>query len=521
MRLSVADIAKAVSGEALAGSESSERIIEGVTWDSRTVAQGCLYVALPGERVDGHDFVSAALKAGAGCVLVTRMLDTATLEEATLRGAAVFRVHDAQDALASLAGAWRARLGGRVIGLTGSSGKTTTKNLVRDVLDASFAVTATTGNQNNELGVPNTLLSACLTDQAVVVEMGMRGMGQIHELCSFVRPDWGLVSNVGSSHMELLGSRENIARAKAELLESLPEGGWAFLNADCDFTAFMRSHARLDERGVHVALFDGSLEAGRRMGAFVQGREEVVGAGSAGDALVWAEDVALDEGGHPSFTLCARGFSRAVLENLSVAPSEAGEPPSPEDDTTQRVECRLRLCGMHNVSNACSAAAVGLAMGMPLQVVSEALSRAVPESGRAQVLSTASGVTVVDDSYNANPDSMRASLRTFAAMEVKGKKVAVLGDMGELGPFSEEGHRQVGVDAAQAGVEMLVCVGPLAQGIAGAATEAGLASEVVFCVADADEALARVKPLLCEGDAVLVKASHSVGLERVVEGLAS
>ena len=507
MQMSVSDIAKAVSGKALVPSAPADRIIDGITWDSRTVSCGCAYVALPGERVDGHAFVQAALEAGAGCVLVTRVPDEDVLRDAERREASVLQVEDAQDALAKLAGAWRASLNGKVIGLTGSSGKTTTKNLVRDVLAAPFAVSATSGNQNNELGVPNTILSAQPTDDAVVVEMGMRGLGQIRELCSFVQPDWGLVVNVGTSHMELLGSRENIARAKAELFEAVPAGGWAFVNAADDYAAFMREHARLSERGVRVALFDGSADAAARMNALAKGDASKVEAGRAGDALVWAEDVSLDAEGCPCFMLCASGFPTPAADGAA------------REGEVRRVSCHMRLRGMHNVSNACSAAAVGCAMGMPLETIARALSSAQPESGRAQVLSTSSGVTVVDDSYNANPDSMRASLRTFAAMSVRGRKIAVLGDMGELGSFSEQGHRQVGEDAAKAGIDTLVCVGPLSQGIACAAAEAGLASDAIICVADAAEALARVAPLLCEGDAVLVKASHSVGLERVVEGL--
>ncbi len=500
MRLSIAEIIDVTGGKAVVAASDAQASACAVTWDSREAGEGCLYVALPGERVDGHDFVEAAIRAGAACALVSREPAEAALGAARAAGAAIVEVADTQQALVDLARCWRTRLGGRVIGLTGSSGKTTTKNLVRDVLSAAFPVTATSGNQNNELGVPRTLLAASADDGAVVVEMGMRGSGQIEHLCEYAHPDWGLVVNIGTSHMELLGSRENIARAKAELFEALPEGGWAFLNGDDDFAGFMREHARLDERGVRVAVFDGSPDAAERMRAVSAG-EGSAGAARCGDALAWAEEIDLDDAGCASFTLCLAGF------------------PGQEEGCTERVRCKLSLRGLHNVGNACSAAAVGRACGMTPDAIAGALGAAQPESGRAQVLRTAAGVTVVDDSYNANPDSMRASLRTFAALKAQGRKIAILGDMGELGPVSEEGHAQVGYDAASAGVDLLVCVGPLARGIANAAVETGLAAERVVCVEDAAAALAYARPLVGKGDAVLVKASHSVGLEKVVEGL--
>lgn len=496
MRLSIAEIVQATDGE-LVVAPATETLACDLTWDSRTASAGCAYLALPGEKVDGHSFAAAAIRSGAVCTLVEQDPSKEALAAAREAGAAIVRVADTRIALTDLARAWRAKIGARVIGLTGSSGKTTTKNLVRDVLSAAFAVTATSGNQNNELGVPKTVLGASEDDDALVVEMGMRGMGQIEQLCGFVKPDWGIVVNVGTSHMELLGSRENIARAKAELLEALPSGGWAFLNGDDDFALFMRERARLDERGVRVAVFDGSLSAAQRMAPACGTACD--GVAKPQDARVWAEDIDLDEGGRPSFMLHAAGFPDMVQAELAV--------------------CGLSLRGLHNVGNACAAAAVGLAMGMSLDAVARALSGAQAENGRAQVVLCASGAMIVDDSYNANPDSMRASLRTFAAMNAAGRKIAVLGDMGELGPFSQEGHRQVGRDAAAAGLDELVCVGPLARGIAQAAIEAGFPCDRVSCVDNAAGALEAVSGTVAAGDAVLVKASHSVGLERVVEGL--
>ena len=518
----------------------------GLSWDSRTVASGDVYVALAGERVDGHAFVEQAARAGAACALVTQDLGQDVLDAVQARGCAVVKVADAYAALERLAGAWRNRLRGTVVGVTGSTGKTTMKNLIRDVLAAGGSVTATQGNRNNELGVPATVLSARADDDAVVVEMGMRGLGQIEQLCSFVRPDWGIVVNVGTSHMELLGSRDNIARAKGELLDALPAGGWAFLNGDDGYAAWQRQHARLDERGVRVAVFDGNAEHARAMAQAAAG---VSGEGPArpGDLLVWAEDVDLDERGCASFTLCCwvppacRPAEPADVANgmgdasslVCTQPASAGavEPGSDSAELqkrdiwcdpwshSQRVACSLKLSGLHNVGNACGAAAVGLASGMALDEVARVLQEARPEAGRAQVVRAKNGAAVIDDSYNANPDSMRASLRAFSAFKSSGRKIAVLGDMGELGSYSDEGHDRVGADAARAQVDMLVCVGPLARRIADSACKMGLSSDRVVCVDNADAALESIRPLVQPEDAVLVKASHSVGLDNVVKGL--
>ena len=362
---------------------------------------------------------------------------------------------------------------------------------MRDVLAAAGSVCATKGNQNNELGVPNTVLAAQADTRNVIVEMGMRGLHQLEELCGFVRPQWGLVTNVGESHIELLGSRENIARAKAELLEALPAGGMAFVNAANDMTPKLLEFANLDSRGVTCVLYDGTAQAAER-------RAALSSADSARPA-VWSEDVRLDASGCPRFALCACGFDGM---------------PEPV-----RVECALELRGMHNVSNACSAAAVGFAAGMEAAQVAAALSGAKPEAGRQEVIEAPGGFTVINDAYNANPDSMRASLSTFAALDVAGARIAVLGDMGELGSFAPQLHEEVGAFAAECGLDRLVCVGQLAQGIAAGAQKAGMPADRIAMVADGAAALADVREHVASGSAVLVKASHFMALEKVVEGL--
>ncbi len=498
MRLNAKQIAAYTGGLFAVDPIDASAIMSGLTWDSREVKPGWLYVALPGERVDGHDFVASALRSGALGALVTRPLDEATNTLAREMGAAVIEVSDAASALVDLARAWRGHLRGTVIGITGSTGKTTTKNLVRDVLSAHGSVVATAGNQNNELGVPKTLLSADPDTRFVVVEMGMRGSGQITQLCDFVRPQWGLVTNVGESHIELLGSRENIARAKAELLCALPKAsGVAFLNGADDLADFLLSCTEFERWRNTAVCFDGSGSYDAQGGISMGWRRR---------PAAWAENVELDGQGRAHFVLAARGFADDW-------------PPDSDNLAVHRQPCTLGLRGLHNVSNAVSAAAVGLMAGMDLATIAHALEGALPETGRQEVLSARGGFTVVNDAYNANPDSMRASLSTFCAMEVSGQRIAVLGDMGELGDFAQACHEGIGQVAAGLPLDLLVCVGELAQHIAEGAERAGMDVRKIVRAGSIAEVLGELDACVQPGDAVLVKASHFMGLTRVVEGL--
>lgn len=479
MQLGIEEIAACTCGETLVSPTGGSSLCTGLSWDSRRIAEGDVYVALPGNRTDGHAFVEDALRAGARCALVTRQPDVGQVRTAQETGAAIVKVADAICALSALAGLWRARLNGTVIALTGSSGKTTTKNLVRDVLSAHGSTIATEGNQNNELGVPATVLRAAQDSRYVVVEMGMRGEGQLAHLCEFVQPDMALVTNVGTSHIELLGSREAIARAKAEPFASLSEGGVAFMNASDEYVQQLREFGGTRRAGVEEVFFDGSGAEPASYPADLR-------------PSVFASRIALDASGCPSFSL-----------NF------------PEGSAT----CHLQMRGLHNVHNAVAAAAVAWKAGMDVSEVAAVLGQCQPAAGRQQVLESPQGAIVVDDSYNANPDSMRASLSAFAAMDVPGRRIAVLGDMGELGSYSEEGHAACGRLAASLPIDRLVCVGVLARGIARGAVEAGMDEGSVSCADDAQAALRLLQGAVSHGDAVLVKASHSMALEQVVEGL--
>lgn len=498
MRLNAKQIAAYTGGQFLIDPIDPSALMTGVTWDSREVQSGWLYVALPGERVDGHDFVEAALRAGAAGALVMQSPGHAACLLAREMGAAVIEVANTASAITDLARAWRGHLRGRVIGLTGSVGKTTTKNLVRDVCAAYGSVVATKANQNNELGVPRTLLSADPETAVVVVEMGMRGSGQIASLCDFVRPDWGLVTNVGESHIELLGSRDNIARAKAELYAALPAGvGRAFLNLDDEHLDLLMEAGALAGRPVSLVGFSGHPSSAERE---LLERDETVC-----EEVVWAEDAALDAEGRARFTLCAR--DHADRDELSLFAS------------VEKCPCTLALTGAHNVDNAVAAASVGFALGLDLETIAAAIGASVPEPGRQEVIAARGGFTIVNDAYNASPDSMRASLATFAATDVAGRRIAVLGDMGELGSFADACHRGVGARAAASSLDHLICVGDLAGAIAEGALAAGMDASRVSRAATVADVLEELDTLLEPGDAVLVKASHFMGLNRVVEGL--
>lgn len=474
MRLNAKQIGEYVGGLLLVEPIDSTRLSCGVTWDSREVQKDDLYIALEGETHDGYEFIDNALRSGALVVLTTRAPSEATCLLAREMGASIIEVSNTYTAITDLARAWRGFLRGRIIGVTGSTGKTTTKDLIKQVLSASFSVVATRDNQNNELGVPRTILSANPETDFIVVEMGMRGSGQITELCDFVRPDIGVITNIGESHIELLGSCEAIAQAKAELLMCLPPStGIAVLNANDSFYPAIIDIAQLPENNIETIAYASEPSAERK-------------------EHVFATELELDGEGKPHFTINYKG---------------------------ERALCSLHLRGRHNVSNALAAAAVGICMNMSIEEVSRALALAEPVPGRQRMSKTRDGVLVLDDAYNASPDSMRAALLTLDALDISGRRVAVLGDMGELGDYSKACHVGMGHYAASRNLDYLLCVGGLSRDIATAAEEAGMASDAIVQVDSTAEALAELEAYVEPGDAVLVKASHAMRLDRVVKGL--
>ncbi len=438
----------------------------GLCTDSREVHPGCVFVAFVGERWDGHAFLTDAVANGARVVLVSRYDEgvRAAIAAAGDPGASVVLVPDPLSAVQSLARHHRARLECPVVGITGSTGKTTTKDMLAGCLTPLGSVAATSGNRNNELGVPLTLLEAAPVTDAVVLEMAMRGPGQIAELADIARPGHGLVTNVGVSHIEVMGSVEAIAAAKGELVEAIPANGVVYLNGDD-----VPSRALADRASAEIVRY------GFSEGCDVSARDVVVGAD-----------------GTPSFILvCSEGEAR-----LSV--------PVP---------------GRHNVYNALAAAAVALRLGVAPADLAPALFEMRLTGMRMQVVEVASGLTLINDAYNANPVSMRAALQTLADTATAGRRVAVLGGMAELGSMTDLAHFEIGQRVARLGVDVLVTIGEPGDRVADGARVEGMDPARVRPCGDVEAAIEVLDDVLGPGDLVLVKASRVVGLERVVEGI--
>ncbi|NTU89699.1 MAG: UDP-N-acetylmuramoyl-tripeptide--D-alanyl-D-alanine ligase [Actinobacteria bacterium] len=463
-------IARALNGDAISAPCDSKTDVSGITWDSREIVPGCAFLALRGERVDGNEFIVPAIELGANVIIATSLPNEEVLSYIKMQGVGFIFVKDAIEALSELAGAYRATLDAVVIGITGSSGKTTTKNIMASVLSRAYITCATQGNHNNELGVPYTVLSADADTQALVVELGMRGRGQIEKLCAFVRPTIGLITNIGVTHMELLGDRENIAFAKGELLSALPDGsGCAVLCGDDPFTPFIIDNVLADKP------------------------VELLSYGFSAACDVRGSGLSVDEGGNPSFEI--------------VFPDK------------RTIAVSMHLPGEHNARNALGVAAVAYHVGMDPAEIAKGIESVHPSSMRFEECMTEDGVRVINDAYNANPDSMRASLDTLCTMRTAGKRIAVLGGMGELGDFEVKFHRELGAHVARSAVDLLVCIGTLAEDIATGALDAGMDPENVIAVDTIEAALEVLRSRILSEDIVLVKASRFLGLERLVKGL--
>ncbi|MFF7402078.1 UDP-N-acetylmuramoyl-tripeptide--D-alanyl-D-alanine ligase [Streptomyces murinus] len=453
--LSLAEIAAVVGGQTHDIPDPSVQVTGPVVRDSREVVPGSLFAAFVGERVDGHDFAPQVVEAGAVAVLASRPV-----------GVPAIVVEDVQNALGALARHVVARLGATLVALTGSAGKTSTKDLIAQVLSGKAPTVFTPGSFNNEIGLPLTALTATEETRFLVLEMGARGIGHIRYLTGLTPPRIGVVLNVGTAHIGEFGGREQIAQAKGEIIEGLPEDGAALLNADDPLVRAMAPRTK-----AKVVLFGESAEADVR-----------------------AENVRLTDTGQPTFRL---------------------HTPSGASDVT------MRLYGEHHVSNALAAAAVAHELGMSAEEIATALSGAGSLSRwRMEVTERPDGVTIVNDAYNANPESMRAALRALAAMGRGRRTWAVLGKMAELGDEALAEHDAVGRLAVRLNVSKLVAVGGIEASWLqlGAYNEGSWGEESVH-VSDAQAAIDLLRSELRPGDVVLVKASRSVGLEGVAAAL--
>lgn len=430
-----------------------------VATDTRRIIPGALFVALRGERFDGADFAADAVKKGAAGVLVSESAAEETLGDLSVP---VLRVSDTLSAYQALAHAWRMKFSLPVVAITGSNGKTTTKDLTASVLETAWPVLKTEANFNNEVGLPLTLLQLTAAHRAAVVEIGMRGLGQIAALAPLAAPSIGVVTNVGETHIELLGSIAHIARAKGELVAAIPSGGTVILNADDPRVAAM---SKTCCPGVRVVTF-----------------------GIERDAVV------------RGFDLSAEGLFTRFSASF---------------DSGDGVRFALPLAGRHNVYNALAALAVGWALGLSLSAMGKGLAQPKITGERFECYEK-NGCTIINDAYNASPASMAAALATLAEM-ARGRRVAVLGDMLELGEIAQQAHRRVGKEAAAAGVALLLTCGTLGEDIAASAREAGV-QEVHACRSH-EEAGALLGKKIQPGDTILFKGSHGMRMDKLIDFL--
>jgi UDP-N-acetylmuramoyl-tripeptide--D-alanyl-D-alanine ligase len=427
-------------------------VVTGVGTDSRTSSVGELFVALRGERFDGHQFIEAARARGASAALV----ETVNPQWGSFPQ---IQVADTLQALQRFARIYRTELATRVIGITGSNGKTSTKEMVAAVLGVKYSITKTEGNLNNHIGVPLSILKADNSHQVAIWELGMNHAGEITALVDMARPGYGIITNIGVAHIEFLGSRQAIANEKAVLAESIPANGVVILNAEDEFSEWIsaRCHAR-------------TITAGIECGA-VQARE----------------------------------LLHRVDGEEFILSDESGE-----------VSAFLPVPGEHMIRNAIQAVAIGRAFGLSLAQCAAGLSKTVIPGGRLRIKKLGQ-VLIINDAYNANPDSVIAALQTVARLPVKGRRIAALGYMGELGDQSLSGHERVGSAAAENGFDFLIAVGERAKPIASASFKAGLnQTRTVATQAEAADALAE---FLEPGDLLLVKGSRSAAMDQVIEQL--
>jgi UDP-N-acetylmuramoyl-tripeptide--D-alanyl-D-alanine ligase len=433
--------------------------IKGVSIDSRTIKEGELFVAIKGDRFDGHDFVPDVIKKGAWGALVERSaLETKYGSLGGLKN--ILPVEDTIFALQEMSKRHRKKFVIPVIGITGSNGKTTTKEMLAGILKQRGPVLKNEGNLNNHIGVPLTLLKLDGRHKSAAIEMGMSALGEIDTLARLVSPDVGVITNIGPAHLEFLGTLGMVAQAKAELLGNLKSDGTAVLNADDRYFTPLKNAC-----------------SGRVLSFGIENRADV----SASDIRQGKD--------FTDMTIGADGST---------------------------VKVRLPAVGKHNIYNALAAAAAATAVGMPLDAVKYGLEDFSPVAMRSE-LKQVKGRTVLADYYNANPGSVQAALETLISLRAGRKSVAVLGDMLELGETAADAHREVGRIAARLGVDALITLGTFAKFINEGAIEAGMLKDCVISAGSHGEAAALLKERSKNGDAVLIKGSRGMKMEKILE----
>lgn len=468
--LTVAELQRVIGARVLAGDVSgrADQRIRRISLDTRSLRRGDLFLAIQGDRFDGHEFVGMALSRGAVGAIVRGSYDVSTLSRQ--RGLkrtmpVILGVDDPVSAYQRLAAHHRSQFKIPVVAVTGSNGKTTTKEMTASVLAHRWNILKTEGNLNNRLGVPQTLFRLNTRHQGAVIEMGVDNVGQTTSLCDIARPTIGIITNIGPDHLEFFGSMEVSAQAKAELLDLLPADGTAILNADDSYYDYLAGRARC----------------------------RVVSFGFSAKADIRATHVKPDG-------------RNGTIVHLQF-PGKA-----------RRTAVHIRVQGAHNVANALAAGAVGTVLGFSGTAIAQGLARFRPAAMRSQVL-VSRGVKLIIDCYNANPASMKAAVELLAQAGANRRTIAVLGDMLELGPNAVPMHEEVGEFVARYGIDYVVTCGVLGRSLARGAEQAGLDHTRIVQVSDAQAAVSAVKAIVKSGDVVLIKASRGMRLELVADAL--
>ena len=450
--MTLGNIAAACGGIYHGTEAAKEKTIAEITTDSRKAGKDSLFVAIKGERVDAHKFIPAVFEQGALCVI--------SEQELADPAGAYIQVDSSLQAIKDIAEFYRKQLDIKVVGITGSVGKTSTKEMIASVLSEKYRVLKTLGNFNNELGLPLTVFRLREEDEIAVLEMGISHFGEMHRLSKIARPDICVITNIGQCHLEFLGDRDGVLKAKSEIFDYLAPDGTIVLNGDDDKLATLQ-----EVEGIQPVFF-----------------------GIDSDRTIFATQI---------HSLGLKGIACRICTGQG------------DFDVT------IPIPGYHMVYNALAGTAVGLSLGMTTEEIKRGIEKLESLSGRFHIIET-DNYTVVDDCYNANPVSMKASLKVLG--DALGRKVAILGDMGELGENEQQLHEEVGVAAGQQGIQMLICVGALSEGMAKAAKETNPQMEVIH-KQTLEEAISSLPQYLKQGDTILVKASHFMHFEKIVEVL--
>ena len=461
--MTLENIARACGGVYHGAAELLQREVTGIVTDSRQAEEGSLFVAIKGERVDGHRFIPAVFEQGAMAVLCE--------DAPQMDGCAYIQVPSTLEAIKKIAAFYRSALDIPVVGVIGSVGKTSTKEMIASVLSQKYSVLKTDGNFNNEIGVPLTIFRIRKEHQVAVLEMGISDFGEMDRLADIAKPDICVMTNIGWCHLENLKTRDGILKAKTECFAHMREGGTAILNGDDDKLSTQQSVC--GRRPVFYGIPEKMQQA--EPGSYEK------------DPQVYAKDVE------------NLGFEGMKATICTPSGSFAAE---------------ISIPGEHNVYNALAAAAVGITLGLSMEQIAKGIAEAKTIAGRTNFIRH-NGMIIIDDCYNANPVSTKAALDLLSLAD--GRKVAVLGDMFELGEKERELHGQVGAYAAEQGIDCLYCAGNLSKEMYRAAKEAGI--DCVEHFADTDALLAALPGLLQPGDSVLIKASHGMGYAKIVEAL--